>query len=225
MRKRNRHPRAFTLAELLIATAILGAIALAAAAFMSAAAAAWKGGDDAFRLANLSARSGDRVENVIAKMLYVLQAQPSTSGGTASYLFFWESDAISGSADGQAALGEMALLEFDPTTNAVWLWEPIATSKMTSAQLANAQNTNWGDPTASSIITYYKGLDFIAPRQVVIGGQTGASLVTACSFGFTATSGNRPIVTYSLTLKQGTLTTSAQGSVALRLGQQPTNLN
>lgn len=203
--------------------AMLGIIALAVASFTLAVAAGWRNDDGAFRLANLSARAGGRVQDAIARMLYVAQAQPATARGTRSYLFFWARDAITGLADGKAQLGEMALLEYDPTSNGIWLYEPIASGAMTGGQLATASDSDWGDPTSPAIVTYFKGLDFVGVRQTVIGGQSGASAVTAASFTFVATPGLKPIATYSIQLRQGTAVTTSEGSIVLHTAQAPRN--
>ena len=213
--------RALTLAELIVALAMFGVIAMAVSSFALAVAAGWRNGDDAFRLANLANRSGNRVQDVIGKMRYVAQAMPATTAGTRSHLFYWAGDATV--ADGKAQLGEMALLEYDPATRAIWLYEPIATAKMTAGQLATASGSDWGDPASASIVAFFKSLDLVGPRTIVIGGQNGASAVTAASFTFAAAGNAKPIVTYSLQLAQNAAVTASEGSIVLHAALVPRN--
>ena len=129
-----RARRGLTLAELILGTAMLGIVMMAAAGLMTAVAAGWKSGDTVARVANVGDRAGLRVEESLAAALYVLQVKAPASAGAASYVFYWKSDGVTGVADGKAQLGEMALIEFDPTTKAVRLYEPLAASAMTAVE-------------------------------------------------------------------------------------------
>lgn len=222
-----RHPRArrgLTLAELIIGSAMLGIVMMATAGLMAAVAAGWKNGETVTRTANVSDRAGLRVEDAISTAFYVLQAKAPASAGAASYVFYWKTDGITGVIDGKAQLGEMALIEFDPTTKAVRLYEPIAAAQMTAQQLSVAAASDWGDPTSPDVVTYFKNQTFVQAPTTLIGGQSGASEVSAATFGFFTTPGAKPVVSYSLTMRQNGLPIARQGTVTLRIGQKPRNL-
>ena len=216
--------RGLTLAELILGMAMLGIVMMAAAGLIAAVAAGWKSGDAVARTANVAERAGQRVEDALAAALYVLQVKAPATAGANSYVFFWKTDGITGLADGKAQFGEMALIEFDPATKAILLYEPMAGSAMTSAQFATASNSDWGDPTSPDVVTFFKQQTFVQAATTLIGGQSGASEVSAATFTSFATPGAKPLVSYSLTMAQGGLPVARQGTVTLRAGQKPRNI-
>lgn len=213
-----------TLAELICATAMLGIVLMAASALIAAVAAGWKNTESAYKVANVSDRAGSRLEEQLVAALSVLQVKPPATAGGATHLFYWKSDGITGTEDGKAQFGEMALIEYDPASRAVRLYEPLAAAAMTAQQLSLAQGSDWGDPAAAEVVAYYKTMSFLAAPVTLIGGQAGASEVTAATFTSYAVVGAKPAVGYSIALMQNGLAAARQGSITLRAGRKPRNV-
>lgn len=224
-----RARRGLTLAELIVGTAMLGIVAMAASGLISAVAAGWKSGETITRMANVRERAGLRIEDAIAPAFHVFQtAWVGDSGGgngnAKAGVFFWASDGITGVVDGKAQLGEASLILYDKTSKAILLYEAIPRASMTSAQLAAAQQGDWGNPSDPMVVQYWLSQGFVAPPKRLIGGQPGASEVLDATFTLFAPSGAKPVVTYTVSMTQNGLAVERQGTVTMRAAQRPRNI-
>lgn len=225
-----RARRGLTLAELILGLAMLGIVMMAAAGLMAAVAAGWKSGDASARTASVSERAGFRLEESLTNAFHVFQTDwVNNSGGgngnAQTGVFFWSRDDVTGVADGKAQFGEAALVVFDKNAKAVLLYEAIPRASMTSAQRTAAEQSSWGDPADPLVVSYWRSQSFVAAPKTLIGGQSGASEVTAATFKYFAASGAKPVVAYDLTMTQGGLPVSRQGTVTLRVAQKPRNIS
>lgn len=217
--------RGLTLIELTIGLAMLGMILMASAGLMTATAAGWKGTETSFLFASLRDRAGARVEDVLTSARCVVQTVTPATAGQASSVFFWKTDGVTGTANGKAEFGEMALVEFDPATSAIYLYEAVPTATMTAPQLALATAYDWGDPKAATLPAYFKSQTWVSKTLLIGSPATGGAAVTAAAFACFSSSGSKPVLTYSLTLAANGLSTIRQGSATLRLYQVPLNLS
>lgn len=207
---------------------ITSVLMLALATFATAASSGWKHSDDEFKTRNADSRSVAQMQDALSKMLCVVQVNPGDTAGGAAYLFCWQKDSFGGSADKKAQFGEMALIEYEPSTKAVWLYQVKNVSAMTASELTAAGSESWGDYTSPAIVTYFKTSSIVAPRTPLVGGFFGSSnggiQVVAAQFArFTATNG-KPLASYRLLLGDSIASVAAYGNVALRAAQTPANL-
>ena len=224
-----RARRGLTLAELILGTAMLGIVMMAAAGLISAVAAGWKSGETITQTGNVAERAGLRVEEAVAPAFHVFQTGwvGNSGGGVGNAkagVFFWASDGITGVADGKAQFGEVSLILYDKNTKAMLLYEPIPRASMSTAQLAAAQQGDWGNPADPLVVQYWLSQTFVAPPKTLIGGQSGASEVRDATFNCFATSGAKPVLSYTLAMKQRGVDVERQGTITLRAAQRPRNI-
>jgi type II secretory pathway component PulJ len=149
-RRRGITPRGFLLVELVIGLVIVALVMLGAAAIMGAVAQGWND-QDVTRSTQMQANQTYlRVQNALEGAEYVGYVTPSTSQsgsvllrqngilvgvdpGNPCSIFFWQNDNLGGVEAGDPYVGEMALLQYDPATTTLWLYQ------VPSSQLSNSQ--------------------------------------------------------------------------------------
>jgi hypothetical protein len=216
-----------TLPELIIGLAVMSMILLALSAFTVAVGQAWVYSNQTASAAAASTRTGVQLDQLLRNSLDVAQVKNQSSAGDTAHVFFWRSDNI-GAADTNAALGEMALLEYNPTNQTLWLYASRDPATYTTAESLEATNTNWGDRTDPAVVTYFKQRSFLdAPIPVVgTGSATTSSAVkaTAAKFDYISNADTKPVVVYDVSIVNPDNTAgSVNGSITLRNAQTPAN--
>lgn len=214
------HRHGLTLPELILGTAMLAIIGAALASFTTAMAAGWTNSDKQFKIENASKRSADSLETALADVLYVAQSQSTTTAVQGSFMFYWSQDGGLVATDRKAQLGEMNLIEYSPADKTVYIYKPKST--LTSSQQATLMSDNWGDPTSSAIVSYFKNLESIEKTPLVGGSDSGINVTEAMWKNFTPI-GGRPMTTFTLRLSNGGAEDTSAGTVPSRAARKPTN--
>jgi hypothetical protein len=207
--------------------AITGVLGLALSTFAVAVSTGWKHSDDEFKMRSANMRGINQIQNALSGMLCVVQAKVGDASGGSAYFFCWQKDTYGGSADRKAQFGEMALVEYEPATKTVWLYE-VKTTPMTSAERTEAASESWGDYSSPAVVTYFKSSSIVAPRKPLVGGygttaEAGIQVLSA-QFGVFAANNGKPIASYRLMIGNAISASPASGNVALRAAQTPKNL-
>lgn len=206
--------------------AITAVLMLALATFSNAVSRGWQNSQDQYKARSVSHQSVAQLRDALSDMLCVVQTKVGDTTGGSAYLFCWDDDDWGGAADRKAQFGEMALIEYDPVTKAIWLYQTKDASAMTAAEKTTAGDEDWGDYSATSIVTYFKSSSMVKPRTPLVGGATGdgGASVTSAMFGYFAATNGKPVATYQLSLATAGTGEAASDNVALRAAQTPTNL-
>jgi type II secretory pathway pseudopilin PulG len=123
--------RGFLLVELLIGLVVVALVMFGAASIMEAVAQGWND-QDVTRSTQVQANQTYlRVHNALEGAKYVGYTTPSSS--QSGSIFFWQNDNLGGVQAGDPYVGEMALIQYDPTTTTLWLYQ------VPSSQLGNSQ--------------------------------------------------------------------------------------
>jgi prepilin-type N-terminal cleavage/methylation domain-containing protein len=170
--------RGFTLIELLIGLAVTAMVLSALAAFTLSAAQGWTANDGTQGVQGQSGQVYDRVRFQLASAKYIAQVQAGSLTNPAARpgsVFYWASDNWNGISDEAPEVGEMALIQHDPTTGTLWLYQPIAASAMTPAQLSAAGTTlTYAEITDPGWVTEFEGLNYVT-RTALGLDVTGAT--------------------------------------------------
>jgi type II secretory pathway component PulJ len=216
----HRRRTGFTLAELMIGMLVTALVLAALAAFTSAVAEGWNQSDGTQDAALEAHQAYQRLNHYLSSALYIAQPQ---AGSSSTSVFFWAND--NWNSDGINAgdecpeLGEMNLIQFDSTTNTIWLYQPIAPTAMNSSALTAASTPQtYSEITATSAPAAFLADEFYT--QIPLAHDvTSASL--DC-IGINSTT-QRPIVEVTMTLSktdaatgQTTSTFTQYGSITLR---------
>jgi hypothetical protein len=221
-----RSRRGLTFVELTIGMAISAVIMLALASFVSAVGRGWKNSEEQFKARSVSHQSVAQLRDVLSNMLCVVQTKVGDTAGSNAYLFCWYKDSWGGAADLKAQWGEMALIEYEPSTKTVWIYLPKDVSAMTAQQKGYAELDDWGDYSSDSIVSLFRASAINLPRRPLVGGATdnGGASVSSAQFGYFAATNGKPVASYQLTLVTDGAFESACDNVPFRAAQQPTNL-
>jgi len=188
--------RGLTLVELSIGMVITSMVMGALSAVWFAMAHSWKTTGSATGAGLTASVTAMRLEQRLRTSRYVFQYASGSVTATptkAAAIFYWKADNWNSTSDGIVQLGEMALIEHDSTSKRLYLYEPIASTSMTAAQLtaAGAAATTL-DMTDSASPTNFKKLSFV--KQSVI-----SEAVVAAAFNLpTQTTNSRPLIEYTL---------------------------
>jgi Tfp pilus assembly protein PilV len=215
-RRLNRPADGFTLAETLIGLAVTAIVLTALATFTLAIAQNWTVDDGTQQLQAQSDQIYQRVRFNLASAKYIAQVQTGSLDGSAATpgsVYYWAVDDWRGVSDEAPQVGEMALIQHDPTTGTLWLYQPIAYAKMTGAQQTAASTTltyaNLTDPTWPAT---FKALNYVTATAL---GTSVTGAVFALNWMNSTT--QRPVVECTLVLNRGTQSQSTQyGSTTLR---------
>jgi hypothetical protein len=217
-----------TYPELSIGMAITAVLGLALSTFAVAVSTGWKHSEDEHQVRSASMRSVSQIQDSLSEMLCAVQVKVGDAGGSSAYFFCWQKDTWGGSADRKAQLGEMALIEYEPATKTVWLYQVKDAATMTSAEQTTASSENWGDYTDPAVVTYFKSRSMVAARTPLVGGYgttaEGGTQVLSAQFGAFAANNGKPIASYRLMIGNALSASAASGNVALRAARTPKNL-
>ncbi|MFT3785245.1 MAG: prepilin-type N-terminal cleavage/methylation domain-containing protein [Tepidisphaeraceae bacterium] len=226
----DRAARGLTLMELMVGLVITSVAMLALSTFVSAVSNGWTHANSTATTAVTVDRTSSQVDSVLRNSLAIVQKKLPTSSSKSSYLFVWRYDGAGGIQDGVAAVGEMNLLEFDPTTYTIWLYAPYAESAMSASQLIDAYTTNWGDLSSPTVAEAFKTRSCVAPRRAIVGpGSATATTVSRVLSGYfdcRTNSGGSTVALYNFSLVPGNATTPASslyGGITTRNPLWPTN--
>src|SRR5580704_10727781 len=132
--------RGFTLVELMLGLAITALVMAALAAFVGAVGQGWEGSDGTQDAALEARQAYVRVQNQLSSALYVGQVMAGSLDGSAATpggVFYWAQDT---NGDAGPQTGEMALIQHDPTTQTLWLYEFSPAGGGSSLTYANITN-------------------------------------------------------------------------------------
>ena len=123
-----RPPRAFTLAELIVGLLLLTIIGGATAAVAAAMSRGWQLGESSATSSITITRTLLRIQDKVQRAKALGQwrggsLSPSPTDQGAAILFWRGDDSDAGDNDGQMQLEETQLLEHDPATNELVIWQ------------------------------------------------------------------------------------------------------
>ena len=214
-----RHPRrprhAFTFPELMIGLVVTSLVLTALAAVTTAVAQGWNAADGTQAVQLQSAQVYARTRAALAGAKYVAQVHAGSPDGSASPaggVFYWAYDGWGGAADGGPQVGEMALIEHDPATQTLWLYQPIPVASMTASQVVRAAtslaSTDLADPAWPA---NFKALDFVGPPTALGRYVSGATFALHSMDSTTET----PVVEFTLAFTRGNQSSTQYGVAAL----------
>ena len=217
-----------TLVELSIGLLVTSIILAALSALWYAVARTWSQNTGSQGTTLTAAHANGRIEQIVRHSKYVVQyrrgsLQPSSSTLTAQVLFWkydgWNPYALRGDEDketearpdGAAQMAELALLEHDPESRRLYLYQALPAKIMSLDQRTRAAIVAaWAELTASDMPDTFKKYDFVQ-RQVFCEAVDGASF-NVPSWGRTA----RPAIEYTLRLARGRDHSVSYGLASLR---------
>lgn len=226
IRSSNFARHGLTFVELTIGMSITAVLMLALATFATAVSTGWKYSETQYMVRSVGNQSVAQLRGTLSDVLCVLQAKTGDSSGAAAYLFCWRSDTWGGAADLKAQFGEMSLVEYDPSTRTIWLYEPKDSADMTASEKTTAADANWGDSSSEAIITYFKSSSMLKSRRPLVGGASasGGAQVTSAQFGYYAATNGKPVAIYQLSIVTDGALSYANDNVPMRAAQTPSNV-
>ncbi len=200
---------------LVITTMVMGAIS----SLWYAMGTTWKISGAAQGAGLTASIASARIEARIRASRYFFQfaaGSLTTTPATPASLFYWKDDNWTASPDGIVQIAEMALIEHDPVTKKIYVYEAMPAASMSAAQLTRAgTNATAADMTASTSPAAFKKLDFV--KQAIL-----TDAVTYASFNVpTATFGARPVIEYTLKVSRPEGVSTQYGSASPRATANP----
>ena len=200
----------FLLVELLVGLVIVALVMLGAAAIMQASASGWNDQDITRSTQMQANQTYLRVQRALEGAKYI-----GYSSSSPSSVFFWQNDNFGGVENCDPFVGEMALLQFDSTTNTLWLYTCLSPSQMNASQQTAAKQT-WtlaDIDSASTVTQFTTNYNFV--QKQALGGpgdepndgtrmQVEGFNVSVNSLGSTT---QLPVVEYSISFLQNDGTT------------------
>jgi prepilin-type N-terminal cleavage/methylation domain-containing protein len=196
--------RGFTLVELMVGIVVTTMVLSAMTFFLFGVGDIWHETDAGQSVYLAANRATDRIDRLVrgAKLLDP-DFTPGT-GPTPAACMIWAAD---NNGDGQIQLSEMALLQYDPTTQTLFQYA------------IPASVTPNPDTAGATLLT---PAAFIATPGVT--ATPVAHNVTACTFNVTATNataGNAPVLEVVMTVSDGRSSTTVYSTSAVRAPQVP----
>ncbi len=170
----------FLLVELIIGLVIVALVMMGAAAIMTAVSAGWDD-QDLTRSTQMQANQTYlRIQRILQNANYICYYAPGAISGspaTAGSIFFWQDYGLQtpGMPITDPYLGEMGLIEYDPTTETIWLYENSAPSSSDPTQMQ--QLTSQSDFAA--FVAAFPGESWVAKQSLGGPGSepgTGANV-------------------------------------------------
>jgi|GEM_PF-1114028 type II secretory pathway pseudopilin PulG len=206
--------RGFLLVELVIGLVIVALVMLGAAAIMGAVAQGWND-QDVTRSTQLQAnQTYVRVQNALEGAKYVGYWNAGSMDGSSSpatSIFFWQNDNFGGVETGDPCIGEMALIQFDPTTNTLWLYKCLSPSQMNGSQQTQAaQVWTLSDIDQSSYASQFTPQNYSFVQKQALGGPgeqaDDGTRLKVLSFGVNVSSLSSttqlPVIEYAIHFQQ-----------------------
>lgn len=216
----------FTVVELclgmLVTTMVMGAMA----AMMLTVAQGWNQTQHTQSVDIKALQLQMRLQRLFQSARYVAQYQTGSLAGTATpaaSIFFWAGDNFNGTSDGLIEAAEMALIQHDPTTGSVYLYQSMPISQMSAGQLLAAQATeNFATVSAASAINTFINSPFVVKTTLAGPGANTLSpdntQITGMRIdvqGLTSTA-EKPIVEFQIAATRGSTTENIYASATLR---------
>jgi hypothetical protein len=185
---------------LLIGLSISAIVLTALAAASYAVAQTWESDDGTQQLPIQATQVVARVRHYLSAAKYAGLVQPGslTGSATGGYVFYWANDNWGGTSDSVPQIGEMALIQHDPTTGYLWLYQPIPVAQMTPAQITAAGTViTWAEMNDPSWVTTFKGLNYVTAAKL----GTSVKGATFVADWFSSTT-QRPMIEVTLVLNR-----------------------
>jgi hypothetical protein len=204
--------RALTLIELcigmLVTTMVLGALS----AMWFAVAHAWNSSTASQGVALTGNLAAVRLESTFRAAKYLCQYNVGSVDGKttpAASVFFWKGDAWT--TDAAVEFGELALIEHDPVTKRLYLYEAMPIALMTADQQTRASiRVTWADLVATGTPAAFKAYDFVQ-KKVLSEAVSGALFNVP-----TNRPAARPSIEFTLTVSRPGGDALVYGSASLR---------
>jgi prepilin-type N-terminal cleavage/methylation domain-containing protein len=204
--------RGMTLVELSIGMVVTTIVMGALFAVWFGVANAWNSSTSSQSVALTGNLAASRLESTFRTTKYLCQYAIGSVDGSRTpvgSVFFWKNDAWT--ADGAVQVAELALIEHDPVTKRLYLYEAKPSLAMTADQHTRASLTfTWADLIASGTPAAFKGYDFVQ-QKVFSEAVKGAAF--NCP---TPKPGSRPTVEFTLTISRPGGDSLVYGSAAVR---------
>lgn len=175
MRHSNHHSgwKGFLLVELIMGLVIVALVMLGAAAMMEAVSQGWNDQDISHSTQMQANQTYLRIQKALEGVKYVCYSTPGALTGTPATpacIFFWQDYDLQTGTITDPYLGEMALIQYDPTTQTIWLYQNLSPSSGDSNQMQ--QLTSQSDFAA--YVADFPSESFVT-KQALGGPGTGAN--------------------------------------------------
>lgn len=165
-----------TLVELCIGMVVTAMVLAALSAMWFGVAHAWAGSTASQGVALTGNLAAVRLESTFRAAKYLCQYTVGSVDGKSTpvgSVFFWKNDAWT--ADGAVQIAELALIEHDPVTKRLYLYEALPATSMSADQQTRASiRVTWTDLVASGTPGTFKTYDFVQ-KKVLSEAVAGAS--------------------------------------------------
>lgn len=192
--------RAMSLIELCIGLVITTMVVGALSALWYGVAETWAKSGSSQNVALTGNQAVSRIEANLRTAKYIFQSTAgSTDGKTtpAASVLYWKADNWNNLTDGAVQVAELALIEHDPASGKLYLYQAIPKASMNASQITRASGVAmWSDLSSYSTVTAFKSYDFVQ-KTVLSEAITGAVFTT-----HVAASGGRPTLEYTLVLSR-----------------------
>ena len=171
-RCRGFRPRGFLLVELVIGLVIVALVMLGAAAIMGAVAQGWND-QDVTRSTQVQAnQTYVRVQNALQGAKYACYYAAGDVNGNSAQpgcIFFWQNYNLQSGTILDPYLGEMALIEYDPTTQSLWLYQNPSPSQADPNQMQQLTSQS----NFAAIVSQFPQQSFV--QKQALGGPGSLS--------------------------------------------------
>jgi hypothetical protein len=181
---------------LVITTMVVGALS----ALWYAVAETWVKSGSSQNVTLTGNQAVSRIESNLRTAKYIFQYSAGSLDGKttpAASVLYWKADNWSNLTDGAVQVAEIALLEHDPASGRLYLYQAIPKASMNASQITRASGVAmWNDLSSYSTVTAFKSYDFV--QKTVL-----SEAITGAVFNATpAPVGGRPALEYTLVLSR-----------------------
>jgi type II secretory pathway pseudopilin PulG len=202
--------RGLTLVELCIGMVVMTMIGSALAGFSLSITTQWRSGDGQRQISV----SAEQARRVLASVVQASRAVCFISSTGNPSVLLWQNDAVT--ADNKIQLGELMLIEFDPTAASIYAYFPNATlfdaqalTTLTRVQAADA-----------TVMTLLRSKPWMLPGRTILGtgrADAGAQTTRVTAANFSLVPGtDLPGVQLNATLERTTQQMSVRWVFVLR---------
>ncbi|MGN6728145.1 MAG: hypothetical protein ACTHLZ_19675 [Tepidisphaeraceae bacterium] len=207
--------RAFTLVELCLGMLVTAVLAFAAATFTTAVVSQWSDGNRS-QMLDVSLFQARAVVGPIVESARQVAAVYNTPTPA---VFLWQNDTLNG-PDQKRQFAELALLEYDATTQTIYYYQADASNDLVNNATA-MQTVSDADLADPNLMAVFKSQTWLKPKRAllgpgrVIGSSTEVARVTQAVFQ-PVTSNTLPQLEWSATVARGDATVSFDDTLTLR---------
>jgi hypothetical protein len=215
-----------TLPELLVGVTVMTVVLAASATFISAVAAGWKHSESQQAVDKAGSRSAANFQQMLGSSKSIMRVQNGGVAGEHSYVFYWKYDGLTGTPDGKAQAGEMAMIEYNPTDKTVWSYEPPTFGNMTVEQQTLATRETWANLRSDASAIAFRDSDLATPTPLVGpgSGEQRGTLVEQARFATFIPADGKPVVAYKFSVSRNGETKQVAGSTMVRSPMLPENI-